>query len=416
MTDNNIPTLITPHELTLEFHRIYGQPIRTEPVYAIAELRMRAELIREEAEELEEGLQKESIIDVADALGDLVYVCYGAAHTHGLLLDLSFNIEDGGTPAKPLLKSFIAENLSPSPRPSIHHEDAYKVVSSLRNIAEDYNKYVHETGLDDGDVEIINNYLVLLVSGSYYASFIFGIPLDAVLQEIQKSNMSKLGEDGKPIYREDGKVLKGPNFFVPEKNIAAVLLNAGAELTSEQDLAIIAEEEELPSEPAEEVQETRDLFSSEVVEEPAETFTAEELSGATDSIETIEGETEGGSTKEQTSSESPSETDVEQGITPEEVIVVEEEFVAESEESENLTEYEEDREDEAFSEEAVSVESEEANPVGEEYNEVVAENLEDSREAEADSDDKAEAKETESQNANRFEDSEPDFDSLFRKN
>ncbi|AWA42572.1 phosphoribosyl-ATP diphosphatase [Trueperella pyogenes] len=48
-----------------------------------------------------------------------------------------------------------------------------------------------------------------------------GIPLADVLREVQSSNMSKLGADGKPIYREDGKVLKGPNFFDPD--IKAVL-------------------------------------------------------------------------------------------------------------------------------------------------------------------------------------------------
>ena len=45
--------------------------------------------------------------------------------------------------------------------------------------------------------------------------------IEAVFKEIQRSNMSKLGEDGKPIYREDGKVLKGPNYFKPD--IAKVL-------------------------------------------------------------------------------------------------------------------------------------------------------------------------------------------------
>jgi len=45
--------------------------------------------------------------------------------------------------------------------------------------------------------------------------------IDEVFEEIQRSNMSKLGEDGKPIYREDGKVLKGPNYFKP--NIKAIL-------------------------------------------------------------------------------------------------------------------------------------------------------------------------------------------------
>lgn len=45
--------------------------------------------------------------------------------------------------------------------------------------------------------------------------------IEAVFNEIQRSNMSKLGEDGKPIYREDGKVMKGPNYFKP--NIEAIL-------------------------------------------------------------------------------------------------------------------------------------------------------------------------------------------------
>jgi predicted HAD superfamily Cof-like phosphohydrolase len=45
--------------------------------------------------------------------------------------------------------------------------------------------------------------------------------IEEVFNEIQRSNMSKLGEDGKPIYREDGKVLKGPNYFKP--NITEIL-------------------------------------------------------------------------------------------------------------------------------------------------------------------------------------------------
>lgn len=53
------------------------------------------------------------------------------------------------------------------------------------------------------------------------ANLVFGIPAAAVMNEIQGSNMSKLGEDGKPLYREDGKILKGPNYFKP--NIAKAL-------------------------------------------------------------------------------------------------------------------------------------------------------------------------------------------------
>lgn len=52
----------------------------------------------------------------------------------------------------------------------------------------------------------------------------YGIPLDAVVAEVHRSNMSKLGADGKPILREDGKVLKGPGYFKPD--IAGVLRGA----------------------------------------------------------------------------------------------------------------------------------------------------------------------------------------------
>ena len=48
------------------------------------------------------------------------------------------------------------------------------------------------------------------------ANLCFGLPAEEILAEIHRSNMSKLGEDGKPIYREDGKVLKGPNYFEPD--------------------------------------------------------------------------------------------------------------------------------------------------------------------------------------------------------
>lgn len=48
------------------------------------------------------------------------------------------------------------------------------------------------------------------------AALEYGIPLDTVFNEVHRSNMSKLDENGKPIYREDGKVLKGPNFTEPD--------------------------------------------------------------------------------------------------------------------------------------------------------------------------------------------------------
>ncbi|AGS81018.1 phosphoribosyl-ATP diphosphatase [Caulobacter phage Cr30] len=50
----------------------------------------------------------------------------------------------------------------------------------------------------------------------------YGINLDSVFSEVHSSNMSKLGEDGKPVYREDGKVLKGPNYFKPDIEMVLV--------------------------------------------------------------------------------------------------------------------------------------------------------------------------------------------------
>lgn len=51
---------------------------------------------------------------------------------------------------------------------------------------------------------------------TYGTADIYGIDLDSVFEEVHRSNMSKLGEDGKPVYREDGKVLKGPNYHEPD--------------------------------------------------------------------------------------------------------------------------------------------------------------------------------------------------------
>lgn len=113
-----------------EFHEAFGVPVHTQPMIRADRAALRHALIAEEFREFDEALSNDDIVEVADALADLIYVIYGTAHE-------------------------------------------------------------------------------------------FGIPLDEILHEVHASNMSKLGEDGKPIYREDGKVLKGPGFFRP--NIAQFL-------------------------------------------------------------------------------------------------------------------------------------------------------------------------------------------------
>ncbi len=116
------------------FHDAFGIPNASVPVAAIGDrdALLRYKLIREENEEYLEAALKGDLVEVADALGDILYILCGTMLKHGL-------------------------------------EDK----------------------------------------------------MDAVFREIQRSNMSKLGGDGKPIYREDGKVMKGPGYFKPD--IATIL-------------------------------------------------------------------------------------------------------------------------------------------------------------------------------------------------
>lgn len=128
---------VSPHILVTEFHETYNMPIRETPVLDIPARKMRLALVTEEAEEYAEAEANDDLIEIADALADIVYVAYGAALEHG-------------------------------------------------------------------------------------------IDLDEVLKEVQRSNLSKLHhETGLPIYREDGKVLKGENFFPP--NVEEVLIRLGWE-------------------------------------------------------------------------------------------------------------------------------------------------------------------------------------------
>ena len=66
------------------------------------------------------------------------------------------------------------------------------------------------------DIKEVADALTDILYVTYGAGHAFGIDLDECFDEVHRSNMSKLGEDGRPIYREDGKVLKGPNFFEPD--------------------------------------------------------------------------------------------------------------------------------------------------------------------------------------------------------
>jgi predicted HAD superfamily Cof-like phosphohydrolase len=108
------------------FMKTFGQEVKTKPSFSSDKInKLRIDLIKEELDELQEAMKNDDLLEVADALTDILYVTYGAGHA-------------------------------------------------------------------------------------------FGIDLDKCFDEVQNSNMSKLGENGEPIYNESGKVMKGPNYFKPD--------------------------------------------------------------------------------------------------------------------------------------------------------------------------------------------------------
>ena len=70
--------------------------------------------------------------------------------------------------------------------------------------------------IQDKDIVEVADALTDILYVTYGAGHAFGINLDQCFNEVQNSNMSKLGDDGKPIYNENGKVMKGPNYFKPD--------------------------------------------------------------------------------------------------------------------------------------------------------------------------------------------------------
>ena len=117
---------MTNFEKVGEFMKTFGQEVKSKSSLSSDKINiLRINLIEEELEELKQAINQKNLLEVADALTDILYVTYGAGHA-------------------------------------------------------------------------------------------FGINLDKCFEEVQNSNMSKLGDDGKPIYSEKGKVLKGPNYFKPD--------------------------------------------------------------------------------------------------------------------------------------------------------------------------------------------------------
>ena len=73
-----------------------------------------------------------------------------------------------------------------------------------------------EEAIEKKDIKEVADALTDILYVTYGAGHAFGINLDKCFEEVQNSNMSKLDENGKPIYNESGKVMKGPNYFKPD--------------------------------------------------------------------------------------------------------------------------------------------------------------------------------------------------------
>ena len=91
-------------------------------------------------------------------------------------------------------------------------------ITSLRHdlIKEELDEL--KEAIENNDIKEVADALTDILYVTYGAGHAFGINLDKCFEEVQNSNMSKLGSDGKPIYNEKGKVMKGPNYFKSDLN------------------------------------------------------------------------------------------------------------------------------------------------------------------------------------------------------
>ena len=93
-----------------------------------------------------------------------------------------------------------------------------KKITSLRYDLINEELLELKEAIEKRDIKEVADALTDILYVTYGAGHAFGINLDKCFEEVQSSNMSKLGKDGKPIYNDKGKVMKGPNYFKPDLN------------------------------------------------------------------------------------------------------------------------------------------------------------------------------------------------------
>ena len=99
-------------------------------------------------------------------------------------------------------------------KPNFPEEQVVKLRFDL--IEEELKEF--KQAIERKDIKEVADALTDILYVTYGAGHAFGVNLDKCFEEVQNSNMSKLGKDGKPIYNDQGKVMKGPNYFEPDLN------------------------------------------------------------------------------------------------------------------------------------------------------------------------------------------------------
>lgn len=199
-------------EQVKEFHEAFGHPVAPQ-VGSVDrktfELRIR--LIEEELNETIRDFHAGDLVKTVDGLADLTVVINGSILVFG-----GYAIASEIKTYRPDFSGLYIPNV----------QEMTEFFSTIFDYIRKTERYYIR-----GNVFGVLNFLIEMVQRIYDLCDINGIPIDEVNEAVHKANMSKLGEDGKPIYREsDNKILKGPNFRPPEEDIEAILKAHGVEL------------------------------------------------------------------------------------------------------------------------------------------------------------------------------------------
>lgn len=212
--------------LTKEFSMAMGQPVDAGLDMPVDLLNLRLKLIEEETKEFIDAIMSEPDENILKEGIDLLYVLAGSIATVGIAnLDFSFNYEQTFNP-----------NL-----PYAHIEDLVpycKLIETQGALATQVVKLHNDKNSRKWYFNYHIPYFMYLVFDlltNYFFCGYFGLT-DSAFEEVHASNMTKLGDDGRPVYREDGKVIKGPNYRKPDMSKFLTVFNdtANKEVTSNE--------------------------------------------------------------------------------------------------------------------------------------------------------------------------------------